>query len=218
MNEATPATNVTRRRSAWPWLVFGAIMVSALAVRVWTSGNRARLPVIAEVPAFEFVDQTARAFGSKDLADKVWVASFIYTTCPGPCPRVVERMAHAQAQLGNEPDLMLVSFSVDPQADTPEVLDAYARLRNIDSQRWRLLTGPVDAVVSLIRKGFMLALQRSDTPGGQKLATDGPVIHSTRLVLVDRGGRIRGYYETNDAADMERLVADTRNLLRNKWL
>ena len=218
MSGLAPATADARRRSSWPWLIFGALIISALAIRVWTSGNRPTLPVIANVPAFNLVDQTGHPYGSEDLANKVWLASFIYTTCPGPCPRVMERMAHVQAQLGNEADLMLVSFSVDPQADTPDVLDAYARLRTIDPQRWRLLTGPVDDVVSLIRRGFMLALQRSDVPNAGRLATEGPVIHSTRLVLVDRDGRIRGYYETNDAGDMERLIADTRYLLRNKAL
>jgi protein SCO1/2 len=218
MSGLAPAPADARRRSSWPWLIFGALIISALAIRVWTSGNRPTLPVIANVPAFDLVDQTGHPYGSEDLANKVWLASFIYTTCPGPCPRVMERMAHVQAQLGNEADLMLVSFSVDPQADTPDVLDAYARLRTIDPQRWRLLTGPVDDVVSLIRKGFMLALQRSDVPNAGRLATEGPVIHSTRLVLVDRDGRIRGYYETNDAGDMERLIGDTRYLLRNKAL
>lgn len=218
MSESAPTSTAGRKQSAWPWLIFGALIVFALAVRTWTSSSHPALPVIANLPAFELVDQTGHRYGSKDLADKVWLASFIYTTCPGPCPRVVERMAHAQAQLGNEPDLMLVSFSVDPEVDTPAVLDTYARLRGIDAQRWRLLTGSVDDVVSLISKGFMLALQRSDKPAAERLATEGPVIHSTRLVLVDRRARIRGYYETNDPGDMERLVADTRELLRNDSL
>jgi len=204
------------RQPFWPWVLVGALVIIAGALWVWNSGGRIAPPVIAAVPSFHLVDQTGNAYGSDDLRGKVWIASFIYSTCPGPCPRVVERMGHVRDQIGDEIDLRLVSFSVDPQTDTPEVLAEYGKQHDIDPQRWHLLTGPVDDVVTLIRKGFMLALQRSDAPEAAKLATDGPVIHSTRLVLVDRSGRIRGYYETNDPDDMTRLVADARTLLRNK--
>jgi len=218
VNDPKPTDTAERKRLTWPWLVLGMLLIAVLAARLWIASSGTPLPVIADVPAFRLVDQTDHPYGSDDLAGKIWIASFIYSTCPGPCPRVMERMAHVQARLGTHPDLMMVSFSVDPAEDTPEVLGTYGRLRNIDPQRWRLLTGPVDDVVSLIRKGFMLALERSDAPEGERLAREGPVIHSTRLVLVDRRGCIRGYYETNDVGDMKRLVSDTRALLRNESL
>lgn len=205
---------VPTRRPAWPWLVFGALVITALSLRLWLVGERAPLPVIANVPAFELLDQNGTTYGSRDLTGKVWIASFVYTTCPGPCPRVMERMAYTQSRLGNEPDLALVSFSVDPAADTPEVLATYGKLRNIDPRRWRLLTGSVSDVVTLIRGGFLLALERTQTSDPERLRTEGPVIHSSRLVLVDQNSRIRGYYETTEPGDMDRLVEDTRHLLR----
>jgi len=208
------ATRASRR--AWPWLVFGGAVIAALGGRLWISSTTKQpLPVLADVPPFALMDQTGAPFGSKDLSGKVWIASFVYTTCPGPCPRVVERLAHTQSRLGNEPDLAIVSFSVDPAADTPDVLATYGKLRNIDPRRWRLLTGPVADVVKLIRQGFLLALERAEDGNAAELALEGPVIHSTRLVLVDQRFRIRGYYETTDPGDMDRLVEDTRRLLRS---
>jgi len=203
-------------RRTWPWLVLGGVVIAVLAARLWVSSmTKQPLPVLASVPPFELVDQTGAPYGSRELSGKVWIASFVYTTCPGPCPRVVERLAHTQSRLGNEPGLAIVSFSVDPGSDTPEVLAAYGKLRNIDPGRWRLLTGPVSDVVKLIRQGFLLALERAEDGDAGQLALEGPVIHSTRLVLVDQRLRIRGYYETTDPGDMDRLVEDTRRLLRD---
>ena len=204
-----------RRRSIWPWLVVGAIVIVALWARVLTARySSVGLPVLAKIPSFQLVDQTDTTFGSTDLKGNVWIASFIYTACPGPCPRVVERVAQVESRLGNEPRLRIVSFSVDPEIDTPQVLATYARLRGIDPQRWHLLTGPSEAVVNLIRTGFLLGLERSNAMRIDAQNPDGPVIHSTRLVLVDGDMRVRGYYETTESADVARLVDDTRRLLR----
>jgi len=202
-------------RTLWPWLGLGAIVIAVLGARLYAAGVSSHaLPVVATVPSFSLVDQDGDAFGSADLEGKVWIASFIYTTCPGPCPRVVQRLAEVQRRLGGEPDLRIVSFSVDPAADTPPVLHTYAEARGIDAARWRLLTGTVDDVVSLVRRGFLLALARNDGSAADTLATEGPVVHSIRLVLVDPQMRIRGYYDSSDPAAVDRLIDDTRTLLR----
>jgi protein SCO1/2 len=173
------------------------------------------LPVLATLPAFEFTDQTGSAFGSKDLADHVWVATFIYSTCPGPCPRVVQKVRELDAQLTNDPRLRLVSFTVDPEVDTPDVLAEYADSHGIQAERWKLLTGPSEDVFELVRKGFLLGVSRSDT-GDAPPSADGPVVHSVRLVLIDTEMNVRGYYDTTDPAAMarastgiERLLAET---------
>jgi cytochrome oxidase Cu insertion factor (SCO1/SenC/PrrC family) len=120
------AHHVAPPRRLWPWLVLGAILIVTLAIRLVGVGlSRPELPVMTRVPSFALTDQTGGAFTSRDIAGKVWVASFIYTTCPGPCPRVVQRVAEVQRRLGDEPDVRFVSFSVDPAADTPAVLAAY---------------------------------------------------------------------------------------------
>jgi protein SCO1/2 len=98
--------------------------------------------------------------------------------------------------------------SVDPAHDTPAVLDAYAAARGIEDPRWFFLTGPRQEVYSLVRDGFKLAV------GAEGGAADEPILHSTRLVLVDSGGRIRGYYDAFDEQAVGRLLDDVRALRR----
>ena len=168
-------------------------------------------PVLGTVPAFSLRDQSGADFSSKSLAGKLWLATFIYTTCPGPCPRVVERMRSVDEQLGRDSRVRLVSFSVDPATDTPEVLTTYARERKIDTSRWSLLTGPTDEVFTLARLGFKLGV---DQAAATDVAAAGPVVHSIHAVLVDGGGRIRGYYDTSSPEAVKALLTDTRRLLR----
>ena len=202
-----------RRRTLWPWLVLGGFLVAVLAMRLLGAYvSASNLPVLTVVPSFSLVDQTGAAFHSHELGGRVWIASFIYTSCPGPCPRVVQRLAEVQRQLGAEPDLSVVSFSVDPAADTPDVLAAYARTHSIDAARWKLVTGSENDVLQLVRRGFLEAIEKNDT---ETRATEGAVVHSLHLVLVDRSMRVRGYYDSTDPAAMKRLVEDTRRLLRN---
>jgi protein SCO1/2 len=191
----------------------GLIVSVSVALRMLRTGSARVLPVIAAVPEFRFQDQSGSTVGNPDLAGRVWIASFLYTTCPGPCPRLVERLAQVRRDFAGDPRVLLVSFSVDPEADSPEALGAYARTRGIDAAGWKLLTGPSEAIYAFIRSGFLLAVDRSDG-SGQAIVEQGPVTHSTRLALVDVRGRIRGYYDSDDAQALEELRADVRTLLR----
>jgi len=192
-------------------VVFGAAIVALLGLQLaGTLGKGTSLPVLGAVPAFSLIDQDGKPFSSKDLADRVWIATFIYTTCPGPCPRVVERVAAVDTALSHDPRVRLVSFSVDPATDTPETLAAYGRARGIDPARWALLTGPPDEIYTLARLGFKLAV---DNAGANATPESGPVVHSIYAVLVDTSGRVRGYYDTGVAEAMPRLIDDTRRLL-----
>jgi protein SCO1/2 len=193
-----------------------AIVVIILLRVLMTRAPSVALPVMGQVPAFELIDQTGTLVSSGEFADKIWVASFIYTTCPGPCPRVVARLGQLERHLAGEANFRIASFSVDPQADTPEVLAAYAKTHAIMAARWKLLTGPVETVMKVIRDGFLLPVQRAEGLDDEALAEVGPVIHSVRLVLVDGDGRIRGYYDSSDAGDMDRLAHETIRLLRGR--
>jgi protein SCO1/2 len=154
------------------------------------------------------VNQDAQPFGSKQLAGKVWIADFIFTTCRGPCPIISTRMSELQKPLAKS-DIRLVSFTVDPEKDTPEVLRAYADKLRKEPLRWDFLTGPLAAITSLSRDGFKLAIAAGEEPG------TGPV-HSTRFVLVDRTGTIRGYYDALAADGVTKLLADANHLLREQ--
>ena len=160
------------------------------------------------VPNFELVNQDGQRFGSVQLAGKIWIADFIYTSCPGPCPMISTRMSELQKPL-EKTDVHLVSFSVDPTRDTPEVLRSYAERLHTEPKRWDFLTGPKSAIYDLSHKGFKLAVSDGSDEAGIP-------VHSTRIVLVDRHGEIRGYYEATEADAVTKLLADTSHLLREQ--
>lgn len=161
-------------------------------------------------PQFELTNQNGQPFGSAKLKGKIWIAAFIFTTCPGPCPIISSRMAEMQRPLENS-DVHLVSFTVDPETDTPEVLRDYAERLHARAGRWDFLTGDKDAIYSLTQQGFKLAVADSAAEDG----SGGPV-HATRAVLVDRVGAIRGYYDMTTPDAVTKLLADTSHLLRQQ--
>jgi protein SCO1/2 len=160
------------------------------------------------VPHFQFVNQNGQLFDSAQLVGKIWIADFIYTTCPGPCPMLSTRMSELQKPL-EKTDVHLVSFSVDPEKDTPGVLRDYAEKLHADPERWDFLTGPKSAIYKLSHDGFKLAVSDGRDEAGIP-------VHSTRMVLVDRHGEIRGYYEATEADAVTKLLADTSHLLRQQ--
>ena len=164
------------------------------------------LEKVGVVPAFQLIDQNGELFGSQQLLGKIWIADFVYSTCPGPCPMISSRMSETQKPL-RETDVKLVSFSVDPEHDTPAVLRDYAARLNAQPGRWHFLTGDKNTIYHLSRDGFKLATAAGGAAGP---------IHSTRMVLVDRSGMIRGYYDATDADAVTRLLADTNHLLREQ--
>jgi protein SCO1/2 len=166
------------------------------------------LPSYGTVPKFELVNQDAQPFGSEQLSGKIWIADFIFTTCPGPCPIISTRMSELQRPLGKS-DVHLISVSVDPEKDTPEVLRAYAGKLRMQPLRWDFLTGPRTAIYSLSKDGFKLGI----SDGSEE---EGVPVHSTRFVLVDRRGTIRGYYDALAPDAVTKLLADTNHLLREQ--
>jgi protein SCO1 len=166
------------------------------------------LPSYGTVPKFELVNQDSQPFGSEQLAGKIWIADFIFTSCPGPCPIISTRMSELQKPLAKS-DVHLVSVSVDPEKDTPEVLRVYAGKLRIQPLRWDFLTGSRAAIYSLSKDGFKLGV----SDGSEE---EGVPVHSTRFVLVDRRGTIRGYYDALAPDGVTKLLADTNHLLREQ--
>jgi protein SCO1/2 len=161
------------------------------------------LPSYGVVPDFSLTDQTGAAFSSKALDKHVWVADFIFTNCPGPCPRMSSQMHQVQTALAGDDGVRFVSFTVDPARDTPLVLTAYAKHFAADPAKWYFLTGPASTLNLLSYDVFKLN------------NVDGTLVHSTRFALVDRQSRIRGFYGSFDQESVPKLIADARRLLKD---
>jgi protein SCO1/2 len=215
VNASTTAINQTSARTSrlWKTALIG-IPVVTLALLLWLRQlevNALRQRTVSSygtVPEFVLVNQDGKNFGSAQLRGKIWIADFIYTTCPGPCPMISSRMSELQKPL-EKTDVHLVSFSVDPAKDTPQVLRGYAEKLQAEPGRWDFLTGPQSTIYNLSRNGFKLAV----SDGSEE---KGIPVHSTRMILVDRHGAIRGYYDAAEVDAVTKLVADTTHLLREQ--
>lgn len=165
------------------------------------------LPVLAPVPAFELVRSDGSAVTRENLAGIPWVADFVFTRCVTSCPILTGRMQAVGGGLAEGEDFRRVSITVDPAHDTPEVLGRYKETRRLP-ETWWWLTGEPGAVLALVRDGFLLGVE--ENPGDER----DPILHSTRLVLVDGQNRIRGYYDGLEEAALERLDRDLARLAR----
>jgi protein SCO1 len=177
-------------------------ILASFSVLAACSRPAPKLDVFGDVPHFQLTSQDGKPFDSKTLAGKIWVADFFYTTCPGPCPRMTSQMHDVQNAVAKFPDVKIVSFTVDPKTDTPPVLATYAEEHGATPGLWYFLTGPVPTLQMLDRNAFKLG------------NVDGSLQHSTRFVVVDGKGQIRGYYETSEPSSIKKVIADVSALAR----
>ena len=197
----------------WGFLVLA--MLGVVGTGVWARYRDAlkpvppehTLPVLFDAASFSLTDQDGKPFSSDQLRGRTWVADFVFTHCPGVCPRMTMQMAGLQKTLANS-DLHFVSFSVDPERDTPEVLKAYAKTYDADPARWHFLTGEKAAMFKAARDMKLTA-----EPAGV-LGPD--IAHAEKFLLVDAQGRVRGAYDSKDDADMKQLAADAVTLTGGK--
>ncbi|MEA2560268.1 MAG: hypothetical protein QOH06_1772 [Acidobacteriota bacterium] len=196
-----------RRGLLWGFLVAALVVVAVAALVQWLRQPEP-LPVYGKLPAFSLVNRDGRTIRLEDLAGAPWVADFIFTRCPASCPMMSARMARLDRGLPKDLGVHLVSISVDPAYDTPEVLERYARKFQAP-ERWLFLTGDREDVRRLSIEGFKLGLDMDPPPG---VIGPEPILHSTRFVLVDGEGQIRGYYEAFDEASTEKLRTDLLRL------
>jgi cytochrome oxidase Cu insertion factor (SCO1/SenC/PrrC family) len=167
------------------------------------------LPVLFELPPFALTERSGRPLTSQDLRGSVWIAVFVFTRCAGACPRMTGRMAALRQQVPEA--VRFVTFTVDPEHDTPAVLTRYAQPLDAGA-RWLFATGAKADLHRLATEGFKLAAM--DNPAGS--TGDGPFLHSSKFALVDRQGRVRGYYDSEDEGGLTALRADARRLLEER--
>jgi protein SCO1/2 len=219
---SSPANGPTPGRIALSplWLLFAAVALAIPGVVLVARGTPA-LPVLATLPDFTLTDQTGAPFGKQQLIGKVWMADFVFTSCPEACPRLTGKMRGLQDKLtaAEEEKIGLVSISVDPERDSPAVLRAYAAKFGAKEPLWRFLTGSQTEVERAVVEGFKIGVEKVPVPPAPT-ADDihnsaFEILHGEKFVLVDALGRIRAYYDVGEQAGLDKLLADARGLLRS---
>lgn len=189
-----------------------AIVVTAVFAPRWSRpASRSEPPILGVAPTFELVNRDGRKISTDSLRGTPWIANFIFTRCALSCPRMTERMIRLEGSAGRATLVRRVSFTVDPEFDTAEVLQSYADSWQITDPEWLFLTGPLEEIIELVRQGFRLGIDNN--PASDQIDPREPILHSTRFVLVDLELNIRGYYDVVDAGELERLKRDLRAIV-----
>lgn len=171
-----------------------------------------------EVPGFELTERSGKTITLEDLRGKPWIGVPFFVRCTGPCPSLTGDIRAILYERLKDTDVRIVSFSVDPEYDTPDKLSEYAQRFEIQDERWLFLTGPGESVPDYVRQGLKLAVQRADPAEG--LPAGESVTHATRLAMIDAEGRLAGWYECASPelgregveASFEALIARARAL------
>ncbi|MBI3829966.1 MAG: SCO family protein [Planctomycetes bacterium] len=209
MNATTPSPAAAAR-----WLPIALLVIPffLLGLGIFTRYLKERmapppvLPIMGEVPDFRCIERSGLPISRDDLKGRLWVASFVFTHCGGPCPAMCAQLADLQKTIKHKvQDIRLVSFTLDPENDTPQVLKLYGERFGADPNKWLFLTGDKEKIQQLATQGFKLSALE-----GQ----DGVIVHSTHFVLVDNLSRIRGYYAGTDADALNKLRDDIEKLIQ----
>lgn len=170
-------------------------------------GEKVYDTVYQTIPHFEFRNQDNQVIGSKQLKGKLHVADFFFTSCPTICPDMTKQMHRVYKKFEDNDEIALVSFSIDPKRDSVETLKEYADALGVSAKRWHFLTGNRESIYELGQDAYMAPIREDkDAPGG--------FLHSGAFILVDKLGRIRGYYDGTNEERVNQLMMDITKLLR----
>jgi protein SCO1/2 len=168
------------------------------------------LHVIAQVPDWQLRNQDGKDFGSNDLRGKVYLANFVFSRCPSVCPKMLQDTAKIQERLKDQDGLAILSFTVDPDYDTPEILAKLATHYGANKAVWSFVThADKDALFALYRDGYKINAAPAQPPRDLY-----DIAHSEKLVLVDQAGQIRGYYGY-EKETIDQLIVDATYLAKN---
>ena len=156
---------------------------------------------------FTLTERSGREVTKQDLLGEPWVVGFVFTRCAGPCPKVTSQMKTLESQIGDQ--AKLVTMTVDPDYDTPEILTRYAEAFDADKERWLFLTGDKETMYRYIEKHFRMPVQEME---GEDRKPGFEVLHTTNLLLVDSKGVVRGKYNALMPEEMAKLKLDLKKL------
>ena len=170
----------------------------------------AKFRVYGEVTQdFSFHNQDNQIVTKDLFNDKVVITDFFFTTCPAICPIMKRQMFRIYEAYPDQPDLLLLSHTIDPDHDTVEILKNYSEGLGIKTEKWQLVTGPQEEIFEIAKNNYMLgALKDENSPGGY--------IHSGSFVLIDKDKKIRGYYDGTDAKEVDQLILDLKEFISEK--
>lgn len=161
------------------------------------------------IPKFSFLNQENKVITNETFRNKIYIADFFFLSCPTICPKMTKSMKRVYDHYAVEKSLLFVSYSIDPNHDTPELLKNYAHLLGVSTDRWHFLTGSKEAVYELAVKGFYSpAYPDNENPGN--------IVHSGGLMLVDRNGHLRGVYDGTSDEETDQLIKDINILIQEK--
>lgn len=202
------------------WLLFWVLSFSYPVYRSITRVLPPPLPVYYTVPEFKLTNEFKQSFGSADLKGRFYIANFMFTSCPTICPSLMQKLDLVQKRIkGLGTKAAIVTFTVDPEVDTPEVLFKFARKRHSNPYIWSYLTGSQADLEKIVINGFKVPMGKKESITKQledKSISLFDIAHTEKLVLVDDKGQIRGYYGT-ERVEMDRMMVDLGLLVNNSF-
>lgn len=184
-----------------------------MAKRLNPRWNEAEMDTVFQtIPSFNLTDETGKTFDSNSLKGKIYVTSFFFTRCGTICPKISSQLSRVQDTFHQDPEVQLLSISVDPKFDQPEKLALYAKRFDANKGQWHFLTGEKKVIYPLVLKGFHVPLADASEYDAAIKHPDETFIHSERLVLVDKEGVIRGFYDGTDKKEVDRLLVEIKVL------
>ncbi len=176
------------------------------AVTKTVDGKEVVDTVYHTIPAFAFVNQYGDTVTQKDLDGKIYISDFFFTSCPTICPVMKKQMIKVYEEIKGNPEVMILSHSIDPAHDTPEVLNEYAKDLGVTGKQWQFVTGPKEKIYEIGQGSYMV------TANEDSLA-EGGYIHSGAFILVDKQKRVRGMYDGTTEDGTQKLIQDLKTLL-----
>lgn len=173
---------------------------------LWTSANSEGTENLHKIPAFNLTNQDGEKITAETFQNKIYVADFFFTSCPGICPRMTKNMNIVQEVFKDDDEVLLLSHSVTPKIDSVSVLKNYAQSHGVISGKWHLVTGRQNEIYNLGRKSYFveedLGLEKSDDE----------FLHTENFILVDKNRHLRGIYNGLDKTSIAQLIADIKTL------
>ena len=173
--------------------------------------GKSRLAPIGRVLPFAFTNQDGKKVTEQDVAGKVFVAEYFFTTCKSICPIMNTNMKTVYERFKNEKDFLILAHTCDPGTDSLERLKKYADSLNVDTDKWIFLTGTKDSLYRQARHSYKI-----DDPNNNPLSNEVDFLHSQFFSLVDKKGNVRNIYEGNERKDVERMINEIEVLLKEK--